>query len=683
MTLEAVTGRAAPRMATNTGKLSLKILPIFKKPPSRGAAQPASSRWLRSAQGPKPGAGQEALEKPCADARSEKVTLCIQARASVTGQNKDELQQVVQLAARRGLELPLHVRESLFAEPAPQSLCARFRLAGFWIDRGGTFPSGRSAAPSGGWWVRKVLSEQPRQAGRMPAVAADAHAAWGWGAGPARLPNKGRWEEVGWAPRWPPTPCLRARAPPTLAVLMHARFADCALDRRCSNRPDLFALWHRRTGSPVMRQGAREGEGRWRPMARNWPLVRLDADLERRSARPGRRKSAGCAVALLHAAADPARSGSWATGRASGLSTSTRWCSFPPVPCAPRRCPAPRPPSSEASRRPCWRPIWSGCTRAGAHSGRVRVMQSERGIDRPGTASAPRHNDRSPGPPVGLVVRQSSWRGGSTPIRRFFPTWAPSTECVSIRVPPGAGKWKMERGEWRLQRKLGLEAAGGDRRIAWSPRLRAERLPIHTVGGRGGSQASTFGPAIAGGAASAGADPGPACYRSAGGPLTITDAQPVAGTPAAGRPFPAVFPAPAEIRARSGAVKPAVSRSCPSGSPWRTGTGEPTPEARPKEPWRSPTGPMAEAIRRIRSSAAMTIRRCTLVCYGGAGGSTRCASPSRWASVGCLLHPLRRSALAYGIGPGRPAAAARGGGAWNPSMRRWSTSAGSGPSAPG
>jgi 5-oxoprolinase (ATP-hydrolysing) len=59
-------------------------------------------------------------------------------------------------------------------------------------------------------------------------------------------------------------------------------------------------------------------------------------------------------------------------------------------------------------------------------------------------------------------------------------------------------------------------------------RLQAAMLPIHTVAAGGGSVLHVEGGRLQVGPRSAGADPGPACYRR-GGPATITDANVLRG----------------------------------------------------------------------------------------------------------------------------------------------------------
>ena len=70
-------------------------------------------------------------------------------------------------------------------------------------------------------------------------------------------------------------------------------------------------------------------------------------------------------------------------------------------------------------------------------------------------------------------------------------------------------------------------------------RLRAPMLSIHTVAAGGGSVLHFDGSRYRVGPDSAGADPGPACYRR-GGPLTVTDANVLLGRIQPGH-FPAVF----------------------------------------------------------------------------------------------------------------------------------------------
>ena len=70
-------------------------------------------------------------------------------------------------------------------------------------------------------------------------------------------------------------------------------------------------------------------------------------------------------------------------------------------------------------------------------------------------------------------------------------------------------------------------------------RVRAPMMAIHSVAAGGGSIVRFDGARFRVGPESAGADPGPACYRR-GGPLTVTDANVCVGKIQA-RHFPAIF----------------------------------------------------------------------------------------------------------------------------------------------
>jgi 5-oxoprolinase (ATP-hydrolysing) len=101
-------------------------------------------------------------------------------------------------------------------------------------------------------------------------------------------------------------------------------------------------------------------------------------------------------------------------------------------------------------------------------------------------------------------------------------------------------------------------------------RLRAPMMSIHTVAAGGGSILHFDGARLRVGPDSAGANPGPACYRR-GGPLTVTDANVMLG-----KIQPAVPP-----RVRS-AGRPAArhrDRACPRFRHWPTTSIAP-PDAR-------------------------------------------------------------------------------------------------------
>ncbi len=134
-------------------------------------------------------------------------------------------------------------------------------------------------------------------------------------------------------------------------------------------------------------------------------------------------------------------------------------------------------------------------------------------------------------------------------------------------------------------------------------RMRAPMLAIHTVAAGGGSVLHFDGSRYRVGPDSAGADPGPACYRR-GGPLTVTDANVLLG-----RIQPALLP-----RGVRRGVGPAARRGGhASPVPGRSASRSPRPPATAAAPSRSPPGSSRSPwptwptrSRRSRSSAATT-----------------------------------------------------------------------------
>ena len=130
-------------------------------------------------------------------------------------------------------------------------------------------------------------------------------------------------------------------------------------------------------------------------------------------------------------------------------------------------------------------------------------------------------------------------------------------------------------------------------------RMRAPMMKIHTVAAGGGSILHFDGARFRVGPDSAGADPGPACYRR-GGPLTITDANLMTGKLIPDL-FPKVFgpggdqPLDDEDRARS--VRGARARYRRRAKPRKRSPTAFSPSRSPRWPRRS---------RRSRSPAATT-----------------------------------------------------------------------------
>jgi 5-oxoprolinase (ATP-hydrolysing) len=177
-------------------------------------------------------------------------------------------------------------------------------------------------------------------------------------------------------------------------------------------------------------------------------------------------------------------------------------------------------------------------------------------------------------------------------------------------------------------------------------RLRSPMLQINTVAAGGGSICSFDGARLRVGPQSAGADPGPACYRR-GGPLTITDANLLLGKI---QPdfFPRLFgavgddPLDAEIVARKFSTLSAeIARA--SGLTLSTrdiAEGFVTIAVEN----------MANAIKQISIQRGHDVTGYTLCCFGGAGGQHACLVADALGMKRVLIHPLAGVLSAYGIG---------------------------------
>ncbi|HEY0028145.1 MAG TPA: hydantoinase B/oxoprolinase family protein [Allosphingosinicella sp.] len=171
-------------------------------------------------------------------------------------------------------------------------------------------------------------------------------------------------------------------------------------------------------------------------------------------------------------------------------------------------------------------------------------------------------------------------------------------------------------------------------------RVRAPMLEIHTVAAGGGSVCFFDGTRFRVGPDSAGAVPGPACYRR-GGPLTITDCNVVLGKI---RPehFPAVF--------GEGGDQPidaAASHALCGAIAEQAGM---TAEAVAEGFVRIAVDNMANAIKRISIARGHDVTRYTLQCFGGAGGQHACLVADALGIERVMVHPLAGVLSAYGMG---------------------------------
>ncbi|MEJ8629631.1 hydantoinase/oxoprolinase family protein [Sphingomonas sp. I4] len=185
----------------------------------------------------------------------------------------------------------------------------------------------------------------------------------------------------------------------------------------------------------------------------------------------------------------------------------------------------------------------------------------------------------------------------------------------------------------RFERVLDAEVAGVE--------MRVPMMAIDTIAAGGGSILHYDGARFRVGPDSAGANPGPACYRH-GGPLTVTDANVLVGKihPAH---FPAVFgpngdePLDAEATARGFAALVA-----------QTGIADPR---RIAEGFiEVAVAQMAAAIKRVALERGEDVSGFTLQCFGGAGGQHACRVAETLGMRRVLIHPLAGVLSAYGMG---------------------------------
>jgi len=177
-------------------------------------------------------------------------------------------------------------------------------------------------------------------------------------------------------------------------------------------------------------------------------------------------------------------------------------------------------------------------------------------------------------------------------------------------------------------------------------RMRAPMLAIHTVAAGGGSVLHFDGSRYRVGPDSAGADPGPACYRR-GGPLTVTDANLALGRIQAGC-FPAVFGPGGDqpldtaiVAAKFGALAAEIGAA--------TGRA-PAPEEVAAGFAAIAVANMANAIKKISVQRGYDVTRYVLATFGGAGGQHACAVADALAITTVLIHPLAGVLSAYGMG---------------------------------
>jgi 5-oxoprolinase (ATP-hydrolysing) len=181
-----------------------------------------------------------------------------------------------------------------------------------------------------------------------------------------------------------------------------------------------------------------------------------------------------------------------------------------------------------------------------------------------------------------------------------------------------------------------------DESVVAGVRIRAPMMQINTVAAGGGSICRFDGMRFRVGPESAGADPGPACYRN-GGPLTVTDCNLVLGR-IDPEQFPKVF-GPAGDQP----LDPEASRARLREIAAQLGGAKAIDEIA-QGFLAIAVDSMAAAIRKISIARGHDVTRYTLACFGGAGSQHACAVADALGMERILIHPLAGVLSAYGIG---------------------------------
>ncbi|MET8629150.1 hydantoinase B/oxoprolinase family protein [Kitasatospora sp. NPDC004669] len=468
----------------------------------------------------------------------------------------------------------------------------------FWVDRGGTFTDVVALAPDGRLLTHKLLSHDPARY-RDPAVAGIR----------ALLPAGAGIDSVRMGTTVATNALLERTGEPT-ALCITRGFAD-ALRIGYQNRPQIFArgitlpepLYARVV--EVDERIAADGE-----VLRPPDLDRLAEDL-RDCLREGIRS---LAVVCLHSYLHPAheREIGRLAGRLGFDQVSLSSEASPLMKLVPRGDTA----VVEAYLGPGLRRYVRQVTDE-LPGVRLMFMQSNGGLAEAGHF---RGKDAIlSGPAGGIVgmVRMSELAGHDRVIG--FDMGGTSTDVSHF-----AGEY---------ERVVTTQVAG--------VRLRAPMLAIHTVAAGGGSVLRFDGERLRVGPDSAGADPGPACYRN-GGPLTVTDANLLLGRIQAGH-FPHVFGPDGDQPLDTELTRRQFTELTEE-------IGDRTAEEAAEGFLRIAVGNIANAIKRISVQQGHDVTRYALTTFGGAGGQVACPVAEALGIRTVLVPPMAGVLSALGIG---------------------------------
>ncbi len=484
----------------------------------------------------------------------------------------------------------------------------------FWIDRGGTFTDLIGRDPDGQLHVRKVLSEQAGAGD--PAVSA-MEAMLASVSPPVDL---GDVDDVRLGTTVATNALLEGAGAPLL-LLTNAGLRD-QLWIGDQHRDDLFAL--EQPQRPFLAQTVLELPGRLDARGEEVEPLVLDQPLRRRLEELRRSGLDVAVVALLHAQRNPAHEQRCAA-LLQEVGFRTVVCSHQ-VSVVPRLVARGQTALVEGAVHPVLDGYLQQVQGALGAATPLRVMTSSGALQALDRLQA--KDTILSGPAAGMVgaiaaARMAGFDG--VPVLGF-DMGGTSTDvfCVACADVQALRQVKEQ-----------TEIAG--------LQLLAPRLPIETVAAGGGSVLELQGERLRVGPRSAGAQPGPACYR-AGGPLTITDANLLLGRLQVDR-FPAVF-------GPSGDLPPDVEVVRHRFAELAAALGQ-TSERVASGALQLAVETMAAAIRRVSLHRGEDIRGGVLVAYGGAGGQHACRLADELGLNTVLLHPMAGVLSAFGMGQAR------------------------------
>ncbi|MEO6794758.1 MAG: hydantoinase B/oxoprolinase family protein [Mycobacterium sp.] len=486
----------------------------------------------------------------------------------------------------------------------------------FWIDRGGTFTDIVARRPDGRLVTHKLLSENPTQYRDAAVAGIRALLQIGRNADDAPIPA-GLIDAVRMGTTVATNALLERAGERTLLVITGG-FGD-ALRIAYQNRPRIFdrhiVLPEQLYECTVEVDERVTADG---TVLRAPDLETLEQQLRAAHAEGIR----AVAVVCLHSYRNPAHEQAiGALAQQVGFTQISLSCEVSPLPkLVPRGDTA----VVDAYLSPVLRRYVAQV--AGQLRGvRLMFMQSNGGL-----AAADQFRGKDAilsGPAGGIVgmVRMSALAGFDSVIG--FDMGGTSTDVSHYSADSGG-----------YERVFTTEVAG--------VRLRSPMLHIHTVAAGGGSILHFDGGRYRVGPESAGADPGPTCYRR-GGPLTVTDANVMLGRVQPAH-FPAVFGPVGDQPLDAAAVRRSftdlAAEIC-------SGTGDDrSPEQVAEGFLRIAVANMANAVKKISVAKGHDITCYTLTTFGGAGGQHACAVADELGIRTVLVPPMAGVLSALGIG---------------------------------